>query len=183
MNHNCTPARDGMRTKRLLADKRAFTLIELIVVISLISIMLVVAVPRLSGGLFSNGSGEASRWIIANVRHLKEKAVADQQIYLLNVSPDTQQLWVSAADTSEVDNAAARSQAYTLSREVRIDRVAFSETEQFSSGTIPIRFFPQGFSDRAVIHMRTRDGDRLAFVIEPFLPGVELIRDGRKGAL
>jgi prepilin-type N-terminal cleavage/methylation domain-containing protein len=183
MNQICTSPDPGMRTKRLLADRRAFTLIELIVVISLISIMLVVAIPRLSGGLFSSGSGEAARWVIANVTHLKEKAVADQKIYLLNVSPDTQQLWISAADTSEVETAAARNDGYTLPREVRLDQVALSDTEQFSSGTIPIRFFPQGFSDKAVIYMRTRDGDRLAFVIEPFLPGVELIRDGRGGGL
>ncbi len=183
MNQICTLSAAGMRTKRLLDDRRAFTLIELIVVISLISIMLMVAIPRLSGGLFSSGSDEAARWIIANVSHLKAKAVADQKIYLLNVSPDTQQLWVSAADTSEVETAAARNDGYTLPREVRLDQVAFSDTERLSTGTIPIHFFPQGFSDRAVIHLRTRDGDRLAFVIEPFLPGVELIRDLRGSAL
>ena len=142
-----------------------------------------VAVPRLSGGPFSGGSDAAARWIIANVAHLKEKAVADQKIYLLNVSPDTQQIWITAADISEVETTSARNDGYTLSRDAHIDQVAFSETERFSSGTIPIHFFPGGFSDRAVIHMRTRDGDRLAFLIEPFLPGVELIRDIRGSGL
>ena len=73
---------------------RGFTLIEMIVVIALISIMLVVAIPRLEGGLFSDGSDETARWIIATVRGLKEKAVVENKTFLLNVSPDVQRLWI-----------------------------------------------------------------------------------------
>lgn len=157
-------------------DERAFTLVEMIVVTALISIMLVVAVPRMDRGLFSNGSDETARWIIANVRHLKEKAVIDQKTYLLHVSPDIQRLWVSEADIPDTEADAAREQGYAMPRGVNIDHVAFSATEHLSSGTIPIAFYPKGYSDKAVIRIRSNDGGRQAFFIEPFLPGVRLIR-------
>ena len=161
-------------------DNRAFTLVELIVVTALISIMLMVAIPRLSGGFFSDSDGETARWIIATVRQLKEKAVYDQKIYTLNISPDIQRFWVTAEDMADTDASTARDEGYRLPRGIRIDHVAFSKDDRVSSGTIPIGFYPQGYSDKAVIRLRTGDGDRLSFFIEPFLAGADLVR-GRQG--
>ena len=158
------------------SDNRAFTLIEMIVVTALISIMLVVAIPRLGGGIFSDGVDETARWIIAAVRQLKEKAVVEQKTYQLNVSPDTQQIWITDTGMAETDVAAAREQGHRLPKGVNIDHVAFSPDERFSSGTIPIGFYPKGYSEKAVIRLRTNDGDRLAFFIEPFLSRVNLVR-------
>jgi prepilin-type N-terminal cleavage/methylation domain-containing protein len=159
-----------------LSDNRAFTLIEMIVVTALISIMLVVAIPRLDGGLFSDGSDETARWLIANVRQLKEKAVLEQKSLLLNVSLDTQRLWITEIGMSDADADSASKEGYALPRGVNIDHVDFSQTERFTSGTITIGFYPKGYSDKAVIRMSTRDGDRIAFFIEPFLPSVDLVK-------
>ncbi|MFO7713381.1 prepilin-type N-terminal cleavage/methylation domain-containing protein [Desulfosarcina sp.] len=156
-----------------------FTLIEMVVVTALISIMLVVAVPRLSVGLFSDGTDETARWIIANCRTLKEKAVVDQKIYLLNVSPDVQRLWITEAGMAETEASTAREEGYRLPRGVTIDHVAFSQAERISGGTISIGFYPQGYSDKAVIRIRNDNGDRLAFYIEPFLSRVNLVRGGQ----
>ncbi len=161
------------------SSNRAFTLIEMIVVTALISIMLVVAIPRLDGGLFSGGADETARWIIANVRQLKEKAVIEQKTYLLNVSPDIQRLWITEAGMTDVEADAARKSGHALPRGVNIDHVAFSQTERFSGGTIAIGFYPKGYSDKAVIRIRTNDGDRLAFFIEPFLSGANLVKGDR----
>jgi prepilin-type N-terminal cleavage/methylation domain-containing protein len=163
-------------TGNTLSGDCGFTLIEMIVVTALISIMLVVAIPRLQGGLFSDGSDETARWIIANVRNLKEKAVVENKTYLLNVSPDVQRLWVTEDGMAETDAETAREAGYALPRGVTIDHVAFSKNERASSGTIPIAFYPKGYSDKAVIRLRTSDGDRLALFIEPFLAGVNLVR-------
>ena len=164
------------QTGTILLGSRGFTLIEMIVVTALISIMLVIAIPRLEGGLFSDGSDETARWIIATVRGLKEKAVVENKTYLLHVSPDVQRLWITEAGMADTEAEAAREEGHALPRGVNIDHVAFSQTERVSSGTIPIAFYPKGYSDKAVIRVRTNDGDRLAFFIEPFLDGVNLVR-------
>lgn len=142
--------------------------------------MLVVAIPRLGGGLLSDGSDETARWILATVRQLKEKAIIDQKTYLLNVSPDVQRIWVTEAGAADIDTSAALEDGYRLPRGIRIDHVAFPQNERVTSGTIPIGFYPRGYSDKAVIRMRTSDGDRMAFFIEPFLSGANLVR-GNQG--
>jgi len=153
-----------------------FTLLEMIVVVTLLGIMMTVAIPRLTTGMLSDGGDETARWIIANVRQLKEKAISDQKTYLLNVSLDTGQMWTAPADLAETEAATARDKGYRLPRGVRFDHVAFSENERFTNGTVPIGFYPQGYSDKAVIRLRDKDGDRLAFFIEPFLSRVNLVR-------
>jgi general secretion pathway protein H len=167
---------DPKKIGTTLLGNRGFTLIEMIVVIALISIMLMVAIPRLEGGLFSDGGDETARWIIANVRDLKEKSVVENKTYLLNVSPDTQRLWITEAGMPDAAVDAAREAGYSLPRGVNIDHVAFSTAERFSTGTIPIAFYSKGYSDKAVIRLRNNDGDRLTFIIEPFLAGVKLVR-------
>jgi len=165
------PRKDGIGL-----GESAFTLIEMIVVTALISILLVFAIPRLDGSIFSDNSDETSKWIIANVRHLKEKAVTDQKIYLLNVSFDSQRLWITHAEATESEMDTALEEGHGISTGVTLDHVAYSETQHFSNGTVPIAFYPQGYSDKATIRMKTKDGDRLSFFIEPFLPGVNLIK-------
>jgi general secretion pathway protein H len=167
------------RTSPRHVDDHGFTLIEMIVVTAVISIVLVIAIPRLERGLFSNSGDETARWIIANAQNLKEKAVTDQKTYLLNVSPDTRQLWISDTEMSETDLATAREDGYRLPRGMTVEQVAFSSENIATGGTIPIAFYPKGYSDKAVIQLRTADGDRLAFVIEPFLTRVNLIRGNR----
>jgi general secretion pathway protein H len=165
-----------IRTGTFSLTEHGFTLIELIVVTALIAIMLAVAIPRLGQGLFSDDGDQTARWIIVNVRQLKEKAIADQKLYLLNISLDTRQLWISTADMSDAEADAARGKAYHLPQGMSIDQVTFSQSEHYSSGIISIHFYPAGYSDKAVIQMRTKDGERLSFFIRPFLPQVEFVR-------
>ena len=112
----CTQANAGHRPGTPLSGNRAFTLVEMIVVTALISIMLVVAIPRLDGGLFTDGSDETVRWIVANVRQLKEKSIVDQKTYLLNVSPDVRRLWITDDGMTDEDTDAAREEGFRLPR-------------------------------------------------------------------
>ena len=157
-------------------NDKGFTLIEMVVVTALISIMLFVAIPRLSSSIFPDSGDETVRWIIANTLKARELSVDQQKMVLLNISLDTQQMWIAPADLADAEMAEIREKGYRLPRGVAIDHVALSQAERLSSGVIPIGFYPQGYTDKAIIRIRTNDGDRLAVIIEPFLPRVNLIR-------
>ena len=79
----------GAFEPRPLKDIRAFTLIEIIVVLSLIGTMLFFALPRMEGFREGTDRREVSKWILLNIAHLKNKAVETQTQHVLFIDLDT----------------------------------------------------------------------------------------------
>ena len=75
-------------------QNRGFTLIELTVVMSLISIMLFFTVPRFRNAVLTNGTNNTSRWIIGKVRILKEHSTRMQKLSILHINMDSNKMWV-----------------------------------------------------------------------------------------
>lgn len=52
--------------------------------------------------------------------------------------------------------------------------VTFPRDMKVTSGIARIYFYPKGYSDRAIIHVRKKDGSRMSCRIESFLPRASL---------
>jgi Tfp pilus assembly protein FimT len=74
---------------------RAYTLVELTVVIFLIGLVLVLTVPRVQHTLFSDDLKAATRRMIGTVRTLRDNAVRDQKAYILHFDMALNRFWVS----------------------------------------------------------------------------------------
>ncbi|MFZ0726834.1 MAG: type II secretion system protein [Desulfobacterales bacterium] len=158
------------------AAGRGFTLIEIAVVILLISIMLLVALPRLPDSPLTDPTRKTKRWIILKVQDLKESAVRDQKTYILHVGLESKRLWVTSADMSEEDQEKAEKKAFALGENLKVIDVEYPGDRKVESGQADISFFAKGYSDRAIIHMADTD-TRFSFQIESFLSNVKM-RDG-----
>jgi prepilin-type N-terminal cleavage/methylation domain-containing protein len=150
-----------------------FTLLELVVVMSLLAVMLYVAVPRLQNDLLSDGTLRAARWIIAQVRSLQQEAVQAQTTFSLHLDLAGGRLWVTHEAMDAAQQAAAEDGAFRLPRGVRLREVAYPGGRQ-TDGVALIRFYPGEFSDMALIHIVDDGGREFSFRIEPFLAGVKL---------
>ena len=160
-----------------MTDRRAFTLIELIVVLSLVSIMLFFAVPRIDQSFFSADARKLSSWILLNTKALKNRAVKEQAVYALYVGLDENRLWTGpVSDRENMPGPGEGEDAFSPAAGARIIDVMFPKDTRISSGTVQIRFYPKGYSDRAIIHVQTGDQTRRSYRIESFLPQVA-IRD------
>lgn len=168
---------------------RGFTLIELVVVITLISVMMVFAVPRLSTNLLSSDSREVSKWIILTVRSLKEQSVRQAAAFTLHVDLDNHKFWTSRAtpqleaidafaDIEELEEleelAETKENEMELPNGFRLVDVAFPGEEPRRSGVVPIHFYKKGYSDQAMIHLEDDRAGRVTYEIEPFLLQVQL---------
>lgn len=150
--------------------ERGFTLLELMVVITLIAIMLGLAMPRLGAALVSDPTTKVSRWLINNIGALKTEAVRKQKQYALRIDLDRQRLWVIHEGMSEEAEAAAEEeQAYQLPEDVQLHSLLIPGQDPISSGTTDLNFYPKGYSDRALIQLSNDDGERYTFWVEPFL--------------
>jgi prepilin-type N-terminal cleavage/methylation domain-containing protein len=163
-----------------LRNNNGFTLVEIMVVITLISIMLAFAVPNFQS-LTTDTTKETNNWIVLTVKMLKQGALQNKKNYTLHVSMESNKMWYTAEtdddeEGEEEDKEESKSLGeYKIPEGLKIVDVEFPEEEQISSGEVEINFYVQGFSDRAIIHIEDEDDDKeLSYVIEAFLIRVKI---------
>ena len=169
--------------KITFSNNSAFTLIELIVVISLISILLAFSIPRLDVSFFSDNERKISSWILINVKALKEKSVKDQTLQILNIDLDNNSMWASSGPITDEEadevfgEEAARENEYQIPSGYRLVDVEFLNEDKITKGIARIHFYRKGYSDKVLIHIEDSDNDRYSYLIEPFLPHVKIIEE------
>jgi prepilin-type N-terminal cleavage/methylation domain-containing protein len=153
--------------------RTGYTLFELIVVMALIGIVFFFAVPRFEGSFFFDDDKQSSRWLIGKLQALREEALRTRRRQVLHVDVETNRLWeTSESMTSEqVDGAIRRAQR--LPGGALVVSVEFPGMERVYAGRTEIRFFGDGHSDRALIHLRHTDRFT-SFLLEPFLSQVKI---------
>lgn len=158
-------------------SQQGFTLIELIVVITLISVMMFFAVPRLNTNLLSSDKREVSKWLVLTVKSLKENAVRRQIRHVLHVDFDNHKFWTSV-DMPAVDEleemAQKKENEFKLPGGYRLIDVVFPEDQRESSGVVKIFFFQKGYSNHAMIHVEDADAHPITYEIEPFLRQIQI---------
>ncbi len=151
--------------------RNGFTLLELIVVISLLGIMLVFTVPRFHETLFLDETKTGSRWIIGKIQALKEAAVRNQKHYTLHIDLDSERFWETDAAMSAEDLENASLNAGSLPSGLKIADIEYPIRGKISSGRADITFYKNGYSDKVLIHLQ--DGEEfISYLIEPFLSEV-----------
>ena len=153
---------------------KGFTLIELIVVISLISIMLFFAVPRFQSNVLSDSTKEVSRWILLKIPYIKENAAREQRRYILHVSLGSNKLWITHEAMLQEALQSAETNAYKLPEDIKLLDVEYPDQQKISVGQADIYFNERGYSDKAIIHLENDDNEKFSFLIEPFLLRVRL---------
>jgi len=165
------------KTRICLRQSNGFTLIELIVVISLISIITFVSVPRFHNKTMPDNTKKVSRWIMITSQSLKEKSFRDQKLYTMYVDMESRQLWVTDESMSEEEILKAGRQGFLIPDDVELLDVEFPGNNKIISGLADICFYPDGHSDMALIHIKDDDNNQLSFLIEPFLSKVKLYEE------
>ena len=151
--------------------RNGFTLLELIVVMSLLGIMLIFTVPRFHETLLLDKTKTGSRWIIGKIQALKEAALRNQKQYSLNFNLDTEQFWETEASmpAEELENASLN--ASSLPGGLKIADIEYPIRGKINSGQAEITFYKNGTSDKVLIHIE--DGDKyVSYLIEPFISEV-----------
>lgn len=168
-------------------NNQAFTLIELIVVITLISIVLAFSLPKLNISFVTDHQRKLSAWIVLTVKSLKEASLREQIPYVLYLDFDNQQMWTAketteqekaeeekAPEKSDKEKETSEASKYSLPEGYRLMDVAFVDDQKIKEGIVPIHFYPKGYSDKAIIHIQDADNNRYSYLIESFLPHVKI---------
>jgi len=154
-----------------------FTLIELTVVVSLITLMLFLAIPRFETTLFSDNTNKTSRWIVLKTKALRENAVRDHKRYILQADMSANSLRALDETMTEDMLQNGPQNVFEFPVDIKLVDVEYPVKGKISSGRIDISFYKNGYSDKAIIHIEDEDHHQLSFLLEPFLPYTKLFKE------
>ena len=153
--------------------RAGYTLLELIVVMSLVGIVFFFTIPRFGESFFIDDAKRSSRWLIAKLQSLREEALRTHRQQILNIDLDGSRFWETSAAMAPEETEHALRRAQFLPGGGRVVSVDFPYQGRVNAGRTQIRFFPDGSSDRALVQVR--HGDMITtFLIEPFLSQVKM---------
>lgn len=146
--------------------QRGFTLLELIVVLSITAMLLAVTFPALSRGSSALHLRTTGRDVLNTFRYAKEQAVTEQIRMEVMVHRAKQEIVLS-------NFLGEKLRTYTLPRDVRIHRLAVADREIFEEELI-LHFLPNGSSENAQVLLRSNAGALLRIVSDPLSGGARI---------
>jgi type II secretion system protein H len=171
-----TPPRHHATTPPLDA-RRAFTLIELILVLAILAILVAIAIPSLEGVARSQGAKECSGQLMALARYAHTQAIADGVSYRLNIDSAGRRYYLTrqgdGPDFVELGEEIGRDHmfpdginvewdnAYALLQQQQQAAQATGQVQPVvQAGAAPyVEFYPSGRTDPAAIRITDRAGN------------------------
>lgn len=155
-------------------QNRGFTLVELVVVISIVAILFSLVLPVVGPGHLMSSSKGSPGTILKLVNDLKTRAVESGRRFTLHIDAGAGKLWVTHGAMDDAREREAREKALSLSEDLLVTGVQFAGREVMDSGEYLIRFYSQGYSDFALIHL-TDNGTDITLEVEPFIQRARLV--------
>jgi prepilin-type N-terminal cleavage/methylation domain-containing protein len=155
-----------------------FTLVELAAVTVIIAACVTVVFPRLFNGLFKQQQLRSVVSRIASVaEYAHQRAVYTHLAHRLhiNVEQGTYGVTAHGPDGGVVSIPDDVSLSGRLPEDVQFTCVEFRDVKSDVRGAATIEFSPQGWMEPAVIHVGTREGEKMSIVTHEMLGYVEIV--------
>lgn len=165
-----TPA--GGRRGPRGARRRAFTLLELLVVLVIVSVVSAWVVPRMLASLPGVELKSAARAVASSLRYARSQAVFETTPYAAAVDGPRGLLVVAPLEGPE---APERRRVYELPDGIEA-RVVDGEAAEDDTGTERVLFFPRGDSSGGRVVLRDPRQREYAIAVDPITGTVEVVR-------
>ena len=143
-------------TIRSKASENAFTLVEMLLVVTIIGVLVAVAMPRYAGsfGFMKLRSGAYD--VAATVEYAQSMSILQERTLRFSVSDDGRRCWISEEDPS-VDRKAFPTTTCELPDGVEIKGIDF--TDPLAGGGSYVEFHPDGDCEPCAIRVIARSGE------------------------
>lgn len=153
----------------------AFTLLELLIVLALISVMLAVAVPTLKNTLLTDPLKTSSRQLVGLVKEVRELAIREQKAYTLHFDLSEKSVRVAKdLETSLLDPDDIKENTLQLVEPVRFLDVWTASDGKQDTGQPVLWVSKQGYMDQTMIHLGTDGDEVMSILFSPFLGTVKI---------
>lgn len=147
------------QTTKSNRTRRAFTLIELCVVLVLIAVLVTIALPHYGGFLTRGSMRSEARRMAALARYLSSEARRSGLVHQLNFDVGHDEYWVTvnAGKAKPVDATSPLAEPRVLAEGIRFKDVMVLGVGQKSMGVQRVAFYPTGENDEAIVHLTDYD--------------------------
>jgi len=147
---------------------KGFTLLELSMVILILGILLAFTIPRL-GHLTEYNLNVSCRRLSGAVKYLFHQSTVHRTIYRLNYDLKANEYWITYRDENLefVRDASVLARKVKLPKNVSFDDVVIMGKGKFTEGQIQTHFFPKGWLDETLIHLKDSKGRQASIHILP----------------
>ncbi len=170
----------GFWNERFNPQSKGFTLIELLIVIVVLGLMIGLVIPTF-GEMTGANLRRSARHLTGMVRFLRDDAQAKKAVYRLRFDIQGGHYWAEALTVTSEGTAEFRRLQSAISTEADLSgQTTFREVKAGSHPDDPyILFTPDGWVEKAFIHLRDGDGKDFTFIVKPLTGDTEL----RKGVV
>ena len=168
MPHSATSSEGDRLCPNLSPNRRArqsgggFTLIELIIVLTIIVIMSAAVVPVFSGSMAKLERDHAVRDFVATLRYAQERAVTDTREYRLAIDPELNQYWLlrcaGVVERKKTFELIDERQGKAMFLPERLSMKSVKARKERQEKFYYISFYPNGACDRAEVTLQHEDG-------------------------
>lgn len=157
--------------KSQVSSLNGFTLLELSLVLFIIGLLVMVLVPRF-GGLEHARLDTSAKRLVALVRYLHGEAAFRGQTYRIQYDLDQQRYGVQVLTPSQatktfVVDESPLSQTVQLPTNITFADIHVPSIGRVRSGQVFTHFYPQGYTDPTVIHLRDQQSRTVTVIIPP----------------
>ena len=140
-------------------DRRGFTLIEIVVVLVIISMAMLLVIPRLPSSESENLKSSA-RKLASTLRYLQDRAATGRTTYYLRLAPGTDEVKVleAAADGSEKEPGDPLLQQRPVKEGIQVADVFIPRLGKINDGQLRLEVGMGGLRDFVSIHLRSAGG-------------------------
>ncbi len=159
------------RLRSPVVHPKGFTLLELSLVLFIIGLLVTVLVPRL-GGLESARLEASAKRLAALVRYLSGEAAFRGQTYRIQYDLDQQRYGVQILTPSQemktfVADESPMAQPVQLPTNITFADIRVPSIGRVTTGQVFTHFYPQGYTDPTVIHLRDQQSRTITVIIPP----------------
>ena len=133
------------------AGAKAFTLLELILIMIILCTVLAMAAPSLRGFFTSRQLNDMTEQILAMTRYAKVQAVFESRYHRVNFDPYQRLYWISSRRESlyeRLDNNFGNLYSIPAEIDVTFDNVSYED------GIYYFEFDPEGYSKEAAVRLK-----------------------------
>jgi len=165
-----------MRTSTAGTCECGFTLLELIVVMSLISMSAAFVLPQLYSAFSGGELRTAVRRFVGLVAETGQEARLRRTAFVLRYDPERRSFTAAPADEADGEDSRAQQRQIEIGESVRVTEIAAAHRS--GGGEMSITFDQRGYADKTAVCFRDSGGSEMTVMLSPFL-GLTRIFDGR----